>query len=959
MPSLCSRPRRASSVARLRPLGLTTALLTIALLTTHLTTSTANAAHPPGSAQPTTEGKPIGHDLGTAKAHWIDRTTIAWPSPAADAHSYDLLHSANASIGVENGRLTGDYRTIPLRLSDTGLTETQRAKWPHLATRTALRIGAEGGGRRQTTGAAHSAGVPRSEVAEALRGQVVVVERDGDGRLVAATGAQIPGVLDDVYAAAADATLGPVWDGGRPTLSLWAPTAQDVKLLLYDGPNSADVRTMRMKRDTDSPTGIWSARGPARWKGTYYAFQVRVYSPTAGAIVTNTVTDPYSLALSADFERSLLVDLASPQLAPRGWDSLRKPAPTPMNAATIYELHVRDFSASDTTVPEAHRGTYRAFRHSGDAAEDSAGMTELRALADDGVDYVHLLPAFDFGSVPEHRSAQKTPACNLASFPPDSAEQQACVERTARDDAFNWGYDPVHYTVPEGSYSSDPDGTARVTEFREMVSGLNRAGLRVVMDVVYNHTYATGQDDRSVLDRVVPGYYHRLLDDGSVATSTCCPNTAPEHTMMGKLVVDSVVTWAREYKVDGFRFDLMGHHPKSNILAVRAALDRLTLERDGVDGTSIVLYGEGWDFGEVAGGARFEQATQLTMAGTGIGTFNDRLRDGVRGGGPFDADPRLQGFGSGLLTDPNNAPENGTEDQQRARLLHDQDLIKVGLTGNLKDYRFTASSGREVTGGEVDYNGAPAGYTAHPSEAVTYVDAHDNETLYDALAYKLPPDTPMEDRVRMQSLALSTALLGQGTAFVHAGSERLRSKSLDRNSYDSGDWFNRLNWDCEDGNNFGVGLPRAADNRDKWPYARPLLADPDLRADCAAIRTARTRFGELLRIRDSSPAFALDTAEDVQRRVSFPLSGARETPGVITMHLDAGGIDPRWSSLTVVFNASPRSQTQTVTALKGTEVALHPVQAESDDLVVKESSADAETGALTVPGRTVAVFVAG
>ena len=175
--------------------------------------------------------------------------------------------------------------------------------------------------------------------------------------------------------------------------------------------------------------------------------------------------------------------------------------------------------------------------------------------------------------------------------------------------------------------------------------GLNRAGLRVVLDVVYNHTHASGQDPGSVLDRIVPGYYHRLLPDGTVATSTCCANTAPEHAMMGRLVVDSVVTWARRYKVDGFRFDLMGHHPKANLVEVRRALDALTLARDGVDGRSILLYGEGWNFGEVADNARFVQATQTEMAGTGIGTFNDRLRDAVRGGGPFDADPRVQGFG--------------------------------------------------------------------------------------------------------------------------------------------------------------------------------------------------------------------------------------------------------------------------------------------------------------------------
>nr|BFE77869.1 hypothetical protein GCM10020093_004700 [Planobispora longispora] len=559
------------------------------------------------------------------------------------------------------------------------------------------------------------------------------------------------------------------------------------------------------------------------------------------------MTDPYSVSLAADSVRSQLADLSDRSLRPEGWASLAKPSAVPQEKASVYELHVRDFSASDTTVPAERRGTYAAF------TGDSAGMKELRALAADGLTHVHLLPVFDIATIPERRADRAEPDCDLAALPADSDRQQECVAKTAAEDGFNWGYDPRHYTVPEGSYASDPDGAARIKEFRQMVAGLNGAGLRVVMDVVYNHTHAAGQDPTSVLDRIVPGYYHRLLDDGAVATSTCCANTAPEHAMMGKLVVDSIVTWAKQYKIDGFRFDLMGHHPKANMVAVREALDELTLARDGVDGKSIILYGEGWNFGEVADGARFEQATQLNMAGTGIGTFNDRLRDAVRGGGPFDPDPRVQGFGSGLAGSPNGSPANGTAEEQRARLLRYHDLIKVGLTGNLRDYRFTASSGKEVKGSEVDYNGAPAGYTAAPGEAVTYVDAHDNETLFDALAYKLPQATPMADRVRMQTLSLAASALSQGTAFVHAGSERLRSKSLDRNSYDSGDWFNRLLWDCARGNGFGAGLPPKADNEDKWPYARPLLADPALKPDCAAIGSARARYGELLKIRASSP----------------------------------------------------------------------------------------------------------
>ena len=215
-----------------------------------------------------------------------------------------------------------------------------------------------------------------------------------------------------------------------------------------------------------------------------------------------------------------------------------------------------------------------------------------------------------------------------------------------------------------------------------MVAALAEIGLRVVLDVVYNHTVAAGQDRHSVLDRIVPGYYHRLSADGRLENSTCCPNTAAEHAMMQKLIVDSVVQWARQYKVGGFRFDLMGHHPRSTMLAVRSALDALTVADDGVDGAAMYVYGEGWNFGEVADNARFVQATQVQMAGTGIGTFNDRLRDAVRGGGPFDDDPRVQGFGTGLFTDPNGRPA-GPPVVQRDDLLAAQDAIKVGLTGNL------------------------------------------------------------------------------------------------------------------------------------------------------------------------------------------------------------------------------------------------------------------------------------
>ncbi|MFD5775542.1 pullulanase-type alpha-1,6-glucosidase [Streptomyces fungicidicus] len=861
---------------------------------------------------PQPAGSAAALDLTTSKAVWIDRNTLVWDGSEAAA-STQLLASRTGSVTVRDGALdSGDARW--LRLARTTLTDAQKAKFPHLAKGTAWTVDPR----------------DRDRVREALRGQVVAAQHAANGAVLAATGVQIAGVLDDLYAAGATkADLGPVFRRGRPTLSLWAPTARNVSLEIAG-------RTVRMERD--DATGVWSVTGPASWKGKEYRYTVQVWAPSTREIVTNKVTDPYSVALTTDSERSLVVDLADRSLAPEGWSSLGKPKAVPLKDAQIQELHIRDFSVADRTAKDP--GTYRAFTD-----KDSDGSKHLRELAKAGTSYVHLLPAFDIATIPEKKADRESADCDLASYPADSAEQQKCVTEAAAKDAYNWGYDPYHYTVPEGSYATDPDGTARTVEFREMVKALNEDGLRVVMDVVYNHTAASGQAKTSVLDRIVPGYYQRLLADGSVANSTCCANTATENAMMGKLVVDSVVTWAREYKVDGFRFDLMGHHPKANILAVRKALDGLTPAKDGVDGKKIILYGEGWNFGEIADDARFEQATQKNMAGTGIATFSDRARDAVRGGGPFDEDPGVQGFASGLYTDPNSSRNNGTEAEQKARLLHYQDLIKVGLSGNLAGYTFTDTSGKEVKGSQVDYNGAPAGYAAAPGDALAYADAHDNESLFDALAFKLPKDTSAGDRGRMQVLAMATAALSQGPALSQAGTDLLRSKSLDRNSYDSGDWFNAIHWNCADGNGFGRGLPPAADNEDKWPYAKPLLGT--VKVGCPQIDGASAAYRDLLRIRTTEKAFSLDTAAQVQSRLSFPLSGKDETPGVITMRL---------GDLVVVFNATPERQEQRVAALAGTGHRLHPVQSAGGDAVVKTSSYEKGTGTFTVPGRTVAVF---
>jgi pullulanase-type alpha-1,6-glucosidase len=830
-------------------------------------------------------------------AHWLRAGVIAWQPPAG-AQSFRLHYAPEGGLRISDGAITGGG-SVPLTLDPAGLPAEVRAQYPQLASWSALKTTAD----------------PRP----LLSGELVVAAYDASGALLSSTGLQIPGVLEDLYAT--DAALGPRWDRGRPSLAVWAPTAKAVALLLGD-------RRVPMRRADD---GVWRVTGDRSWRNARYRFEVQVYVPTTDKVETNVVTDPYSVALTTNSAQSVLADLDDDALKPRGWDHLRKPRVRKPEDSTIYELHIRDFSISDATVPPAHRGTYLAFTD-----ERSAGVRHLRELANAGMNTLHLLPSNDIATIEENRAAQATPQCDLRSLPSDSPLQQECVRAVASRDGFNWGYDPFHYTTPEGSYATDPDGPERTLEFRRMVQGINRAGLRVVMDVVYNHTSASGQDPKSVLDRIVPGYYHRLTPTtGAVETSTCCQNTASEHAMMQKLMIDSLVTWAREYKVDGFRFDLMGHHSKANLLAIKRALPRGTF-----------LYGEGWNFGEVADNARFVQASQLNMAGTGIATFSDRLRDAVRGGGPFDDDPRIQGFASGLFTDPNGSPANGTAAEQRTRLLHYQDLIKLGLAGNLRDYRFVDSTGAAVNGSQVDYNGQPAGYAADPSETITYVDAHDNETLFDALQLKLPPATSMADRARMNTVALATTALGQSPSFWHAGADLLRSKSLDRNSFDSGDWFNRIDWTGRE-STFGSGLPPAPDNQAKWDYQRPLLADPALKPGAADIQAAAARAEDLLRIRATTPELRLGSAAEIQRKVKFPLGGPDQMPGVIAMTVA--------DRVVVIFNATPAATTQRL-PVEG-RFRLHPAQARGSDPVVKRATA--RGGGFTVPARTVAVFLKG
>ncbi|HET9648701.1 MAG TPA: pullulanase-type alpha-1,6-glucosidase, partial [Microlunatus sp.] len=726
----------------------------------------------PTTHQPSVQVAPpvSATDLTQAKAYWVKPGLLAWPAtmvPPADQPGtmrWRLQASRDAGITTDAEQIHSD-QTYDLRYDPKGLPASVVTQYPYLDGYLALTFkGSDRLARRL------------------LKGQVVVGQYSDGYRLVDGTGVQIAPVLDALYGSkAAKRTYGIEWRGSRGSFRVWAPTAQRVGLLIWPAGSPADAPTSAAKRVAmaEQSDGSWTARPWGSVRDARYLYQVTAYQPQTQKIETNDVTDPYSVALTVDSTRSVAVDLADRRYRPAAWRTTPSPKLARAVDSTIYELHVRDFSISDSSVPADHRGSYLAF-----ADQFGRGWQHLRALALAGLNTVHLLPTFDIASIPEDPAQQKSPDCDLTSYKPDSEQQQACVTAVADQDAFNWGYDPWHWMAPEGSYASSAqaaDGGRRVAEFRTMVGGLHAAGLRVVLDQVYNHTPASGNAKTSVLDKVVPGYYQRLDASGAVTTSTCCQNVATENAMAQKIMVDATVSWARHYKVDGFRYDLMGHHSKANMLAVRAALDKLTLRKDGVDGKSIYVYGEGWNFGEVADNARFVQATQGQLGGTGIGTFSDRLRDAVRGGGPFDADPRLQGLATGLVTAPNTA----SQPDAAQRLANYTDLAQLGLAGNLRSYTFRDYAGTVKRGDQVDYNGSPAGYADQPDEVITYVDAHDNETLFDELAYKLPLDTSMADRIRMNTVALSFTALAQTPSFWHAGTDLLRSKSLDRNSYNS------------------------------------------------------------------------------------------------------------------------------------------------------------------------------
>jgi pullulanase/glycogen debranching enzyme len=858
-----------------------------------------------------------------AKAYWLTKQLLQWPQVDGSG-TFKLYHSATAQItAAKDGKVAGADGALTLERFTGSLPAAVATRFKFIGAGVVLGV----------------KDADLAQLGELHKKQLLLVQEDASGNVQNATSAQTPGALDDLYAAAANVNdLGVKIAGGQTTFKLWAPTAQKVTVFTYDT-GTGEARTVDALA-FDAATGVWSVSKPGDLSGKYYRFAVEVFVRGVG-VVRNLVTDPYAISLTTDSKRSYIADLGAANLKPAGWDALA--ASTKVAAQTdmaIYELHIRDFSANDATVTAANRGKYLAFTEAG-----SSGMKHLKALADAGLTDVHLLPTFDLASVPESGCTTPTPAGAA-----DAETQQAAVSATAGTDCFNWGYDPYHYNAPEGSYASDAaDGAKRIVEFRQMVMGLKTAGLRVGMDVVYNHTTASGQNEKSVLDRIVPGYYHRLNATGKVETSTCCDNTATEHLMMGKLMSDSVLLWARDYKIDSFRFDIMGHQPRAVMEAMKARL-KTTLGRD------IQLIGEGWNFGEVTDGARFVQATLYSLNGSGIGSFNPIIRDAVRGGGCCDSGSALvsnQGFVSGLFYDPN--PSAGTRSKTDLMWLGDQ--LKASLAGSLRSYTFTTHWDATVTAESL---GNSIGWSTQPDEVVNYVENHDNLTLFDVLALRLPTTTSREDRARVQLLANAINAFSQGVAYFHAGTDVLRSKSLDKNSYDSGDWFNRLDWRYQD-NYFGTGAPRQADNGADWAMLKPFLANAAIKPAPGDIAWMRDAFRDVLKIRASSTLFRLRTADDIKARLKFLNTGSGQNPVVLAATLDGNGYaGAGFKRIVYLFNVDKVTQTLTVPGEVGQALQLHPVHkaaGAADQRVASGASFDSATGRFTVPGRSAVVFV--
>ncbi|SMF12893.1 pullulanase-type alpha-1,6-glucosidase [Pseudobacteriovorax antillogorgiicola] len=890
-----------------------------------------------------------------AAAHWTDRETIRWNLPVNVGSSFELRYSPSSNITVDFSSLEvkgGEAIALePMSLSAD-------SKFPHLNDFRTFKLSA----------------ITDESLKQIVKSQLVAVALDSKQRVLSATQVQMPGLLDQEFSS--QKTLGLSIDKGSPVLRLWAPTAQTVELMLYN----QDKSLLGTQVMTEAADGVWSATGNTQWlvDRPFYRYRIQTYHYFSDQIETYEVIDPYSLSLSTNSKYSQIVDLNAADLKPQGWDKIKKPGIHPSDIS-VYEVHIRDFSIADLSVAPEQRGLYTAFDAT---APLSDGMSHLKGLADAGLSHVQVLPAADFATVNEKRSEQVNLDDPIDKVCGPENPPKLCVDnagKTFREvfaaasksngdiqelnallrnrDGFNWGYDPMVFGAPEGSYSSDPDGPQRILEFRRMVKGLWDLGLRFSLDVVYNHTNASKLFENSVLDKTVPGYYHRRDPiSGKVANSSCCENTATEHIMMEKLMIDTLEQWADQYKVDAFRFDLMGHHMKSNLVKAREIL-----------GDQVYLYGEGWNFGEVANNQRGTNATQLNMFETGIGSFNDRMRDAIRGGGAFDCGYLLvqQGLGNGLLVDTNEwgglqeSTGLGTDCSiadhwqgapQEQQVIGYQDLadrLRVGLAGSIRSFPIVDRYGQEKRADEVSYFGVPTAYTADPFETINYISKHDNQTLWDINQLKLPLGASSEERVAAQKIGFSFNLLAQGIPFFQLGSDLLRSKSLNRDSFDSGDWFNKVDYTGAT-TVWNKGLPRADKDGQNWELFRKVLDDVPEGPSQEQVLEMAAYVRKLLALRYESPLFRLRTGEDVNQRVRFSNTGPQQTPGLIAMSiLDScalADLDSNVEEFLILFNVGSEGQD---VAMPSGGFSLHSF---NPDLSFTNQR-------VTVPGRSIAVMV--
>ncbi|MDX7997651.1 pullulanase-type alpha-1,6-glucosidase [Xenorhabdus sp. Reich] len=900
--------------------------------------------------------------ISQASAHWVDERTLLW-SCGAGKQIVRLYYNQNNRIEAnDHGNFTDNYLT----LTPTTLSQETASKFPHLAEWAAFRL-------------------PENvDIERLLTGDLVVVAADEQDELLsvnqvkAATQVQTAGVLDDRFSDAADKLeYGARLNDQGVIFRLWAPTAQEVGVVIYDQ-NKRMIANHTMERDAAS--GSWSWLGDNALTGAYYRYALTVYHPYTRKVERYEVTDPYSYSLSVNSEYSQIVNLDDAALKPQGWDNLLMPHPQNTSAdiarMTVYEAHIRDLSVADNTISEDWRGKYLAL-----TANKSNMFKHLKSLSQAGMTHIELLPVFDIASINEfsHKVADLDHSfsrlCQINTTVKNSRFSDYChspftvrevLQQLQRDDdinnpqvqelntmvaqtdSYNWGYDPFHYTVPEGSYATNPEGSDRIREFRAMVQAIKQQlGMNVIMDVVYNHTDTAGPASRtSVLDKVVPWYYHRLDEiTGNIENNTCCSDTAPERRMFAKLIEDSLITWVKDYKIDAFRFDLMGYHPKAQII--------LALEKVRAVNPSIYFLGEGWNSGQ---DDRFETASQLNLAGTGIGTFSDRLRDAVRGGGPFDVADGIrlnQGVGNGAGTLPNEIAKLDLD-----AVRHLLDWVRLGMAGNLADFVMTDKDGVVKTGREIDYKGVAAGYASSPIEVLNYVSKHDNQTLWDIISYKAAYEADLATRIRMQAVSLSTVFLGQGLAFDQQGSELLRSKSFTRDSYNAGDWFNRVSYDYQD-NNYDVGMPERSNDGNNYPLINR-VKNKVKKADQTDVLQMMAFYQELLRLRQFSPLMYLGDSASIKQRIDFVNVGPHQQTGLLVMTIDDGNttshdLDWRFDGLVVAINAAPWAVTVKDLNIKG--LKLNDIQRESGAMSLAAGVQVMETGEVTMPAWSAAVLV--